>query len=386
MRYRLSCLTPLLVGDGQKLSPIDYMVWKDQVNVLDQRRIFRLLSKGPRLEGYLAQLRKAEKLDFASWGGFAQNFADRRIPFEHGASSQYWERANRESLFIPTFASGASGPYLPGSAVKGALRTGVLAESMSAGALKELAERFQGERAPKRPAEHAETQALGGFGGCRMRLVGASDSAPISASAMRIYLLRVSALVARGPNHLELGWKQSPRGTVDGRRPEESTPVFAEMAAPGTTFQGRWQENGFLVEPEIARALGWRQPPSRAQMFEAANRYAAGQLALHKNYAQQARLGLLAASVEALEKRLEEARQAGACLLSMGWGGGFLSKVSPLKTDAEDYRAVLRQVPLYGRAIQTGLPFPKTRRIVFLNNQPATLPGWALLEVVEAAG
>jgi CRISPR-associated protein Csm5 len=38
MRYRLKCLTPLLVGDGRKLSPIDYMVWKDQVNVLDQWR------------------------------------------------------------------------------------------------------------------------------------------------------------------------------------------------------------------------------------------------------------------------------------------------------------------------------------------------------------
>ena len=66
MRYRLTCLTPLLVGDGGKLSPIDYMVWKDHVNVLDQWRIFRLLAKGPRLEGYLTQLKTAEKLDFAN--------------------------------------------------------------------------------------------------------------------------------------------------------------------------------------------------------------------------------------------------------------------------------------------------------------------------------
>jgi hypothetical protein len=80
MRYRLKCLTPLLVGDGRKLSPIDYMVWKDHVDVLDQWRIFRLLAKGPRLEGYLSQLKRADKLDFASWGGFAQNFAGRRIP------------------------------------------------------------------------------------------------------------------------------------------------------------------------------------------------------------------------------------------------------------------------------------------------------------------
>jgi CRISPR-associated protein Csm5 len=38
-------------------------------------------------------------------------------------------------------------------------------------------------------------------------------------------------------------------------------------------------------------------------------------------------------------------------------------------------------VPLYSRALTTGLRFPETRRIVFLNNQPATLPGWAVLEV-----
>ena len=92
VRYRVTCLTPLLVGDGSRLSPIDYMVWKDQVNVLDQRRIFRLLAKGPRLDGYLAQLKSADKLDFASWGGFAQNFADRRIPFEHSSCAAHWER------------------------------------------------------------------------------------------------------------------------------------------------------------------------------------------------------------------------------------------------------------------------------------------------------
>ena len=47
MKYKVTALTPLLVGDGRELSPIDYMVWKDQVNVLDQNRIFRLLARGP---------------------------------------------------------------------------------------------------------------------------------------------------------------------------------------------------------------------------------------------------------------------------------------------------------------------------------------------------
>ena len=179
MRYRVTCLTPLLVGDGRKLAPIDYMVWKDQVNVLDQRRIFRLLAKGPRLDGYLSQLKRADKLDFASWGGFAQNFADRRIPFENAAYSAYWNRAGGDSLHIPTFAAGPSGPYLPGAAIKGALRTGMLAANWRAGMLRDVAQRFQGERAPRRPAEPAEEQALGPAGTTRMRLVGAADSSPV---------------------------------------------------------------------------------------------------------------------------------------------------------------------------------------------------------------
>src|SRR6185437_4052164 len=140
VKYRITCLTATLVGDGQKLAPIDYMVWKDHVNVLDQRRIFRLLSKGPRLEGYLEQLRKSDKLDFASWGGFAQNFAGRRIPFEHPSSIQVWDRAHAENLFIPTFATSPSGPYLPGTAIKGALRTGMLFANWRDGLLQSVLE------------------------------------------------------------------------------------------------------------------------------------------------------------------------------------------------------------------------------------------------------
>src|ERR1700742_3559120 len=115
MKYKVTALTPLLVGDGRELSPIDYMVWKDQVNVLDQNRIFKLLARGPRLDGYLAQLRKATKLDFASWGGFAQNFSQRRIPFESADYTPIWNAAPSESLFIPTFASDHRGAYLPAS-------------------------------------------------------------------------------------------------------------------------------------------------------------------------------------------------------------------------------------------------------------------------------
>ena len=382
MRYRLTCLTPLLVGDGRKLSPIDYMVWKDHVNVLDQWRIFRLLARGPRLDGYLAQLKKADKLDFASWGGFAQNFAGRRIPFESPAYSTYWNRAMGESLHIPTFASGASGQYLPGTAVKGALRTGMVFANWRDGMLQDVAARTKSDRPPRRPAESVEDQGLGGAGVSRMRFISAGDSSIVNTSDFKIYLLRTSTLVPRGAN-LALGWKQSPRGAVDGNRPEDSTPIFAEMAVPGTVFRGDWIEKKFFLQPEVRRSVRWPEGFNRARLFEAVNIYAAGLIALQRQYASMAGMGLLDKSLEELEQRLAQAGQRGSCMVNMGWGGGLTAKAAWLDATNPDYRQILQAYQIYNRALASNLPFPKTRRIVFLNNKPATLPGWAEITVEE---
>jgi CRISPR-associated protein Csm5 len=381
MKYRLTALTPLLVGDGRKLSPIDYMVWKDHVNVLDQWRIFRLLAKGPRLEGYLTQLKKADKLDFASWGGFAQNFAGRRIPFENAASSAYWNRAQGDSLHIPTFAAGASGPYLPGTAIKGALRTGMMFANWRDGMLQDVLGRVQGERVPRRPAEAVEEQALGPAGSNRMRFLSVGDSATAAGADFKVYLLRTSTLVPRGQN-LALGWKTSPRGQVDGARPEESTPSFAEMAAPGAAFTGAWEEKRFFLQPEVRRSVRWPEM-DRGRIFEAVNVYAAGLLSLQRQYASWAGLGLLDQNLAALEGHLAEARTNGRCLVCLGWGGGLTAKTAWLDTTNADYRGILQQYAIYNRALSTNLPFPKTRKVVFLGNRPATLPGWAELAIEE---
>jgi CRISPR-associated protein Csm5 len=365
MKYRVTCLTPTLVGDGQKLAPIDYMVWKDHVNVLDQRRIFRLLAKGPRLEGYLAQLKKADKLDFASWGGFAQNFAGRRLPFEHASSIPFYERAPAADLFIPTFATNASGPYLPATALKGALRSGSVFDRWTENTVRELAERVE-DRVPRYFATRAEDAVLGGSGTNRMRRVSVADSGVVAYSGMKVYLLRTATLIARGEGRFELGWK-SARGSVDAKRVNDSTPFFAEMAAPGTAFDGLWRE---------------RSTGDRVKMFQAANRYAEGQIQRHREYAERTGMTKLVAKLEQLTTRLAEVRASDhACLLSIGWGGGLLGKSAYLKTEDDSYRKILRQMPLYQRAIQTGMPFPKTRRVVFEGNQPASLPGWVMLEV-----
>jgi CRISPR-associated protein Csm5 len=59
----------------------------------------------------------------------------------------------------------------------------------------------------------------------------------------------------------------------------------------------------------------------------------------------------------------------------------LLTKTAWLGKDAAEHNQILKSLPFYSRAVNSGMPFPKTRRIVFLENKPCTLPGWALLEV-----
>ncbi len=214
-----------------------------------------------------------------------------------------------------------------------------------------------------------------------MRWAGLSDSRPIANDQFKLYLVRVSTLISKAPGQYSLGWKQIPKGAVDGRRPDDSTPAFAEMAQPGATFEGAWNEHDFFNTPEIRRVLRWSEPMTRVRLFSAANEYARKVLDLHARYAMLPGLDRLSANIQKLEARLAEAHARGACLLPIGWGGGYLGKSVLLDTQNPEPREILGAQNVYERAIKSGLPFPKTRHIVFEQDQPSTLPGWVELEV-----
>ena len=158
--------------------------------------------------------------------------------------------------------------------------------------------------------------------------------------------------------------------------------MFAEMAVSGAQFSGEWHERSFLENPELLRALGWRSVPKSSEILEGANQHAAAQLELHTRYAETSELIALQKSIQRLNQELVSIRDSpGTCLLCLGWGGGFLSKAGFLQTGQESYRKILRRISGFAKAIREGVPFPKTRRIVFIGGQPSTLPGWVKLQL-----
>jgi CRISPR-associated protein Csm5 len=154
------------------------------------------------------------------------------------------------------------------------------------------------------------------------------------------------------------------------------------MAAPGTIFSGSWDERTFFENQDLARFLGWRSTPEPRMITEAANQYASAQLQLHSQFAEAAGLSSLKNGIKRLQDELEAVRNSPlTCLLSLGWGGGFISKSSFLDTELQAFRKILRAVPAISKGIRENVPFPKTRRVVFTGGHPAVLPGWVKLEL-----
>ena len=143
------------------------------------------------------------------------------------------------------------------------------------------------------------------------------------------------------------------------------------MAPSWTAFEGTLHERP-ARSTVTARAL-----------FESVNAHAARLIAAHREFAVATRLGPLAQSLDQLSAVLETVKTRGnGCLVNLGYATGILSKTLFPETN-EDYRRLLADNPFFSGAIRTGMPFPKTRRVVFQGNQPAAIPGWARLEVAS---
>ena len=191
MKYRVTCLTPTLVGDGQKLAPIDYMVWKDHVNVLDQRRIFRLLSKGPRLEGYLDAAEESRQAGFRVLGRIRAEF---RGPADSVRTRQLDSVVGtRPARKICSFRPLPRRPRVPICPRRRSKAPCAPARYSIAGPKTPCAtsrSRMEDDRPPRNPAAKAEDAVLGGrrriaCGGWRRPI-----PRPVTYTGMKIYLLR----------------------------------------------------------------------------------------------------------------------------------------------------------------------------------------------------
>jgi len=128
-RVKVTPLTPVHVGSGETLEPFEYLLQGNELWVLSPLRLLELLQGGG-LERYLNALERGPFAAREALAEIARNTDLRpaiawRAPVGRGFA-RYLEEAFEKrtgELAVRIFPRSLKGPYLPGSSLKGAIRT-----------------------------------------------------------------------------------------------------------------------------------------------------------------------------------------------------------------------------------------------------------------------
>lgn len=359
----VSTLTPLHIGSGvELLHGYDYAIhrgrtWRiDEAALLDAQEV-----DDPRLAERLAQTPPAQLLqpsDFREGSPFFR-YAIQGAPRSAAEGAQL-----REQLKDPY-----DRPYLPGSSLKGALRTVLAWQLWRARRLQPDVRQLQRRR---EWAGSGFEKSLFGRGPNYdlLRALQVSDSAPLDASCLMIANVR-----------------------VQNRGGSQGAPVEVEAVRPDTTFRLTLKVDRRLFSPWAQRAeLPAQGEAQLAGLPRLAQEYAAGRVAR-----ELAWFGQTTGNTPIVQfyQQLRGARLGpNRFLLQIGWGAGWESKTfgSHLQADDALMDRIVHDYRLARGQRRPGDPFPKSRRVAVafrrsadgrILEQPAPPMGWCLVEMKE---
>ncbi len=125
MRVRLQIITPTFIGSGEQYYPYDYVILEDSLCFIDRENFIATIIDEGRYEEFLKACESIEKL---------LTFIDDYVQEKHYRGCIETEQEANEKLFstktLPLMAfikdSVTFKPYIPGSTLKGAIRTALL--------------------------------------------------------------------------------------------------------------------------------------------------------------------------------------------------------------------------------------------------------------------
>ncbi len=362
---RIEVLTPVHVGSGVKWREgFDFIVDDYGTYVIPEALLLEYLESYPERISDVADDQKRVELLGEIEGGIEYD-----LPCE-----------GRDLLSF--IRNGHGEPILPGSSLKGGLRTMLFWtfwKQVPKEKRKSLLKEVVRSRRPRKEwaAQPLLKHVLGK--NPNYDIMRALSVADISLSQENLELRRVHVLSLTSTNGTSYGWKNLRTGhkEKDFRR---STPIYAEMIKPGTEVYGALRLDRFLLEDQQAeRVLGFKKYGlTRSQIATWANVYAKRRLERERDFLEKCDDGQLFFVLEEHKKLLTEVEEASSnaeqstFLLRLGWGSGWQSMTGDyLEGD------ILNQIRRIFGLGKRGFPiFPKTRKIVFDGDRPAFLSGW----------
>ena len=401
----LKVLSPLHIGNGRELTPLDIYPGEGVVYVLDTGRLTDdLLGMGISLEEILHLLRNPPG-DAYVWKGYIDEL--RLNPSDYALYTlKIHGEAGKRSMQIKEFIKTNGKPYVPGSSVKGALRTAVLykvlKECKDPGMAMNIILRIKNNRGQveKKTADLAReigwSESLVDFYLTKLSqerpnpkyaddlleaIVFGMESNRRSGVRYEPKRDPMKALTIRDSK--EIGKKHLAVYRVDVVGNPQPIPIWVEALEPETTTEIEVNVNTELLRLNAEYFNGvlweclkdWGQPWEAFEGFlwEAVDEF---YTAVRKAEVAEARkFGAKARNVKGFYSSLEG---HGGHILRLGWGSGWLATtVGVLLRENRRWEGTRRRLGLGKNPRGRGLSreFPKTRRLA--NGMPM---GWVVLQ------
>lgn len=359
--WKITLLTPLHIGSGDSLwEGFDFVCDRTETVVLNQDKFWedKLFGEAdPDARLNLALLRQQP-------GSLVT--AEDLAP--GSPSVRYRLRGLPQGAEVRAQIKDAWGkPYLPGSTLKGALRTVLLWDLVRSGRV-QLDESWLGDR--REYAGQALEQAAFGADPNHdlLRVLKIGDSSTINAACLQ--MLRAYAF---SPNTMEQ--RQSIPINVEAIREEQSvtTPVTVESYLFNQRELGFAPYRNWLTEefPALARTWAWERLRAESLIYKAYQ--------WPKSHER----------ITELRRQLKNL-PANAFMLQIGWGTGWMVKTVSTLLQGDVQERLIGRYRLSRGKRRPGDPFPKSRRLSGrrVQGQNRPLPGvplgWVLVEVTPA--
>ncbi|HDQ34948.1 MAG TPA: type III-A CRISPR-associated RAMP protein Csm5 [Chloroflexi bacterium] len=358
---KATLLTPVHIGSGEDLlNEYDFVIHRGRTWRLNEDGLLAAQDvSDPALAEQLARIPPGQLLqrgDFRPDGPFFR-YVIQGTPRSDAPGAQVKEQLK----------DAYDRPYLPGTSLKGALRTALAWVLWAKRDLKPEAQKLG--RNPKFAGQQYERALFGRDPNHDLlRALHVGDSAAVSAEALMLVNARV---IHR-----------------DGKL---AAPVELEALKPDTVFNLTLKIDQALFS-EWAGRERLRGLPALEQLAALVQTHTAARL--EEEVAWFDKVSNAGAVTGFLRQLQQSQLPPHMCLLQLGWGTGWLDKTfgSHLQADARFFDGVARDYKLSRGKRQSGDPFPKSRRVLVslrrgaggqVEERPVSSIGWLLLELQE---
>jgi|YNPMSStandDraft_1061717.scaffolds.fasta_scaffold28743_2 CRISPR-associated protein Csm5 len=375
--YRLEILSPTHIGSGQEHGAFDGVFQNGRWYLIDLRKVLERSKEDPT---NLANAMMQQGFNWASWLQ-KRNISPAEVAAHSVACAQNPGATKIRACIRDPFGR----PYIPGSTLKGAIRTAVL-ESLLTGESRQRRQQWarravqknqQGKPPDRRYVARNTLE--------RDLLIGKVSNRANESNYDLLRALHIGDSEPMDPEqaHIGLAWVHTLRNSqlVQKRAGGEEYKMFLEWLPTGVQTRLTIRIDERLLEGKYRQDVGFddNQVQALREFANACNERARAVIEHEGEFYEDYGLPAIAKFYQMLDNQLQQIAKQRGFLLNIGWGGGWEMKTvtNPLTENLDEEYERIRQTYNLGR--RGSDEFPKTRRVAYQGNQPFAPPGWVAL-------